>query len=878
MDDSQRHTEESTPPSGPRDGPKTAQQATAPLADFGVGDVAIAGGKGAALGELVRQGFPVPPGFIITTGAYSSFLAETNVGAALSGFLSVGPDEAPDGGAPDSGDGTGGAALRALFAATEMPGRLRQEILDAYERLGGGAVAVRSSATAEDLPGAAFAGQQDTYLNVLGGDGVVQAVANCWASLWTDRAMAYRRRQGIDPHEVAIAVVVQKMVPAAMAGVLFTANPVTGERREMVVDANPGLGEAVVSGRVTPEHYLLDGSGKGLSFTPGGREVVISAAEGGGTRESSGKQSTKPGLAAEELAELAMLGNKAQQHFGRPQDIEWAAAGGTLYVLQSRPMTALPPQPPVLNAVQRRVAPFFIEMFQERPYPLDVSGWMKRGILAMLHGMAGSVGVIFPAVEELLPEEDGVVVQLIPPVPRPTIRTLAAPVSLLRRSRRFKAADWTRDPRFSLFIDNIERLNGKDLGPLRWSAVVAFAGECFAAMQGITDLRVSYLPGIPVPVLKMRSMLLFLGKTKLAPALVAGAETRTSQANRALERLASIAADDPGLSRALRDSGPRELLELVENEPEHRAFREAFTAFQLEYGHRETTSVVLSSSPTWSDAPEVVLGLVKALSGERPQTVDQGGIALAELKRHPALRFEPLRRRVLAAVESAQAGMAFREDSHFYATKAIPPIRRAYRELGRRLAMAGVIDESDEIYHLRFEELESITDSDDGALPASLRDRLRPLVLARAAKRRELEGIPLLDLALLFGGSRPSRQSRRGRQVEGVLLSGTAASRGQATGPVRVIRGPAEFGQLRSGEVLVCPYTNPAWTPLFQRAAAVVVDAGGLGSHAAIVAREYGIPAVMGTGSGTSALADGQQVLVDGTRGVVLPAASAERP
>jgi pyruvate,water dikinase len=210
--------------------------------------------------------------------------------------------------------------------------------------------------------------------------------------------------------------------------------------------------------------------------------------------------------------------------------------------------------------------------------------------------------------------------------------------------------------------------------------------------------------------------------------------------------------------------------------------------------------------------------------------------------------------------------MAFREDSHFYATKAIPPLRRAYRELGRRLVLAGVLDEPDGIYHLRFEELESIADDDGGALPASLRDRFRPLVLARAAKRRGLEGIPLLDPALLFG-----RGHRGRRQAEGVLVSGTGASRGQATGPVRVIRAPDEFGRLRGGEVLVCPYTNPAWTPLFQRAAAVVVDAGGLGSHAAIVAREYGIPAVMGTGSGTSTLVDGQRVLVDGTRGVVLP-------
>lgn len=866
MGDSQQHARESTPPPGPQEAPRLTGQATAPLADFGMGDVAAAGGKGASLGELVRQRFPVPPGFVVTTGAYLSFLAETGVGAGLGGLLSSASEEAPDAGASDDGDGTGGAALRALFAATELPDRLRQEILDAYARLGGGAVAVRSSATAEDLPGAAFAGQQDTYLNVLGGNDVVQAVVDCWASLWTDRAMAYRRRQGIDSREVAIAVVVQQMVPAAMAGVLFTANPVTGERGEMVVDANPGLGEAVVSGRVTPEHYVLDRAGKVLSFTPGGREVVISAAEDGGTLENAGAREVEPGLAAEALAELAALGNRAQQHFGRPQDIEWAAAGGTLYLLQSRPMTALPPQPPVLNAVQRRVGPFLLEMFQERPYPLDVSGWMSRGIIAMLHAMAGSVGVVFPAVKELLPEEDGVVVQFIPPVPHPTFRTLGAPASLLRRASRFKPSAWTRDPRFPLFLDSIERLNVKDLGPLRWRAVVEFAGECFAAMQRITDLRVSYLPGILVPVLKMRVMLLLLGKIKLAPALIAGAETRTSQANRALERLASIAADDPGLSRALRESRPHEILELLENDPGHRAFRDAFEAFHLEYGNRETTSVVLSSSPTWSDAPEVVLGLVKAMSEERPQPVDQAGNALAELKRHPALRFGPLRRSVLAAVESAQAGMAFREDSHFYATKAIPPLRRAYRELGRRLVIAGVLDEPDGIYHLRFEELESIADDDGGALPASVRDRFRPVVLARAAKRRGLEGIPLLDPGLLFG------RGHRGRQMEGVLVSGTGASRGQATGPVRVIRTPDEFGRLRGGEVLVCPYTNPAWTPLFQRAAAVVVDAGGLGSHAAIVAREYGIPAVMGTGSGTSTLVDGQRVLVDGTRGMVLPA------
>jgi hypothetical protein len=410
-------------------------------------------------------------------------------------------------------------------------------------------VAVRSSATAEDLPGAAFAGQQDTFLNVVGEEAVGQAVSDCWASLWTDRAIAYRRRQGIDPREVAIAVVVQKMVPADVAGVMFTANPVTGERGEIVVDASPGLGEAVVSGRVTPEHYVLDRTGRIRSFRPGGGEVVISPDAGGGTREQPGSRSPVPSLTADHLRELADLGRRAQEHFGRPQDIEWALAGGRIDVLQSRPMTALPPQPLRLNAVQRRVGPFFVEMFQERPYPLDVSGWMEQGILAMLHRMAGSVGVRFPRVEELLPEEDGVVVQLVPPVPRLTLGALAAPLTLARRARKFNMAGWKNDSRFITFLQQVDRLNARDPEPLRWSDVVGVARESFTTMRGITELRSCYMPGIFLPMLRLRLMLVLLGRMRLASALIAGAETMTSQANRSL---GAAGGDGPCGSRAGR--------------------------------------------------------------------------------------------------------------------------------------------------------------------------------------------------------------------------------------------------------------------------------------------------------------------------------------
>ena len=823
------------------------EKAVGNLAEFGVRDGSLAGGKGANLGELVRAGFPVPPGFVVTTAAYRAVLGQSGLGESLAALVKA---DAP------------GSEIRQLFSATGIQGRLREDIAAAYAALGSGPVAVRSSATAEDLPGAAFAGQQDTYLNVVGESALLQAVADCWASLWTDRAISYRRRQGIDPELVSMAVVVQEMVQPDTAGVMFSANPVTGERHDVVIDAGQGLGEAVVSGEVTPDRYVLDPAGRLRSFTPGGNPPA--AGMGGldsADATANGRSQSRPGLSQEQLAELVGLAVRAQDHFGRPQDVEWATAGGRTYLVQARPITALPPQPMPLNRFQRLVGPFFLEMFQVRPYPLDVSGWMQRGILAMLHGMAGSVGIAFPPLQKLLPEEDGVVVRLVPPVPKPTFRTLAAPYSLVRRARRYNPARWTEDARFSAFLAGVDRLNRQDPASLPWRAVVALAEEAFATMRGITELRISYLPGVLLSLLKLRLMLLLLGKGKLAPALIAGAQTRTSQANKALEQLAARVRSNPDLAGIFTRLSPGELLASVTQRKEFAGFLAAFKEFLAEYGHRETVSVVLSSPPTWSDAPEVVLGLVKSMTGERPPATDQTGAALAGLMRNPAMRFPMLRRRILAAVESAKAGMAFREDSHFYATMVLPPLRRSLLDLGRRLTQAGVLGEPGEVYHLRFEELRAMDDGD--ALPAADRERYRRTVQARAAKRKELEGMPLLESASLFS-------SRKG--AKGALVSGTPASRGQAKGTVRIIRGPDEFGLLRSGEILVCPYTNPSWTPLFQRAAAVVVDLGGLGSHAAIVAREYGIPAVMGTGSGTRTLLDGQTVVVDGTAGLVFPA------
>ncbi|WP_246083031.1 PEP/pyruvate-binding domain-containing protein [Nonomuraea diastatica] len=784
-----------------------AVKLVAPLDAFGHDDLAVAGGKGANLGELVRKGLPVPGGFVVTTHAY--------------GQVAQGHD------------------TREHFERAELPAGLRQAIADAYAGLGGGPVAVRSSATAEDLPGAAFAGQQDTYLNVVGEEALFDAVRRCWGSLWTERAIAYRAKLAIDSSGVRIAVVVQSMVEADTAGVMFTANPVTGDRAQLVIDASSGLGEAVVSGLVTPDHYVIGASGH-TDFTPGRREVVIRGASGGGVARETGAAATAERLPDAVIEELARLGRDVAAHFGRPQDIEWAYAGGRVHLLQARPMTALPP-PPVgkLNPIQRRLATVLLEYLPERPYPIDVTTWLPYGPAGLMAKVTSSFG-IHGAFENFLREEDGVVYQLVPPKPHPTPRMLATPFRFLAKARRYDPARWTEDPRYRHYLGRARELASRDLGSLPWERLVRVPREALDIVQPVADLRMDYLPGSGLALLRLLVTVRLLGRREWFGDLLFGARTRTTDANEALERLAEVAERTGAL-----DAGPLPA-----------AFEAELGAFLAEYGHRETSSPILVTPPTWADAPEAVLGLVKALAGTPPEK-KEGDEALDRLLRHPRLRPERRRARVRRWVAAARAGVAFREDSHFSFTLPQPVLRRSLLEIGRRLVDVWVLDRPEDVFHLRLEELEAI--GDVTALPTDDKERLREKVRSRAAKREELSGVRLIDPAVVF----PSRATGD------ALLTGSPASGGVATGPVKLIRQPADFGKLNGGDVLVCPYTNPSWTPLFQQAAAVVVDTGGAASHAAIVAREYGIPAVMGTGTGTSVLQDGEIVTVDGGAGTV---------
>lgn len=795
------------------------------LASLDAGDVALAGGKGANLGALIRAGVRVPPGFVITTEAYRH------------------------------------AAGSATTPPSEVPPDLAAEIAVAYDDLGGGPVAVRSSATTEDLAGAAFAGQYDTVLNVLGHQPLLAAVGRCWASLWSPHAVHYRAQVGLDTPEVAMAVVVQRMVQASAAGVMFTADPVTGARDRVVVDAATGLGEGLVSGRVTGDHVVLDtSSGAVLEFTPGRHELVIRARRGGGIEEEPGTGGQV--LSAAQLAELVEVGRATERVFGQPQDVEWAWQGDELFIVQARPMTALPDEP-VAPSPLRRGQRLFLrilgDMLPSRPYPMDGTLWVPE-IYAGVRDFMSGAGICWHGTGSMFVERDGVAVGLDLPEP------MITPLSPIRfalsavRGQPYTRNAFLADPEVRRVLDDVELLRRLDLASLPYAALDAPLRRAVAVGRIVLARRRPFVARSGLRVLRLAAVLGLLGRIQLLIGLLSGADTKTTEANRELERLADRVRASAVLTEAFRDTDPEQLPKVLARSAAGRDFLTDHAGVLAVHGHREG-ALLLVSQPCWVDEPAATLGAVQALA-RTPAGRTGSGITQAEreLFSHPLLRRGPLEGPVRRWLAAARTLTQFREDTHYYATLGMPLVRQILLAYGRQLAEVGVLNQPEEVFHLRADELELAWPPD----PATVA-RLRGLVERRAAVRAALAGDPWLPAARADS-----------RADESALLVGTGAAAGRVTGAVRVILTPRQFGHLRAGEVLVAPYTNPSWTPLFALAAAVVVDTGSVGSHAAIVAREYGIPAVLGTRTATATLVDGQRVTVDGTRGLVLEA-DAER-
>ncbi|WP_427132811.1 PEP/pyruvate-binding domain-containing protein [Pseudarthrobacter sp. S9] len=879
--------------------------------EVGRGNVGVAGGKGANLGELVRAGLPVPPGFVLSTAAYEDFVHANDLEAAILELATV-----PSTAAPQVYDAAA-QRIHALFAGGVMPAAIAAELRTAYGQLGnngGASVAVRSSATAEDLDSASFAGQQDTYLNVRGVEGLGAAVTACWASLWTSRAMAYRAREGLAPATVRLAVVVQRMVQSDASGVMFTANPANGRRDQILIGAAWGLGESVVGGSVTTDDIVVDAeTGRVHSRRTADKQVMTVYADNG-TREQPvpAPQRTQPVLDEGEAATLAGYGMRIVAHFGAPQDIEWALAGGEFFIVQARPITALPE--PAADTPTRWPVPypkglyFRASIVEQLPDPLSplfadlIDGSVSRSLKALL---AEAVG------RNVIREGD---------VGLPTIngyayyyyrtsgmwrmmgKSLTAVRALVRGEAHMGVTGWREfsHPRYERIVEAwsakpVADLSGQDLLE-GVSALLDAATVYYTAVQSI----------IPVAATSEISFRAYYDKLVRRagdpPALtfLLGYDSEPIRAEKSLYDLAVWARGVPGLAPVILSTPTAALARSQRTgsppagmDPElWQQWRPRFQRHLDRFGHAVYNLDFLSPVP--ADDPGPVLETVKFyLRGQGNDPHERQRLSAARREDQTARMMARLHQARRAGFSRllrwAQNAAPIREDALADIGLAWPLMRRMLLELGRRLVGSGIIADPSDVFWLRLQELRSATEfglADPG--PQAGATAAVPGVVRIAGAGRPVRADVVEQRKMLWRGQRKatapqllpeSRWMRRlfagvmpagSQEQRGDTITGVGASSGQVSAPARVLSGPEDFALMQPGDVLVARMTTPAWTSLFAMASAVVTDVGGPLSHSSIVAREYGIPAVLGTGVATQRLRSGQHIRVDGDAGTVV--------
>jgi rifampicin phosphotransferase len=825
-------------------------------------DLSTAGGKGASLARLAAAGLPVPSGFHVTTAAYRRFVDAHNLAPRIRVALEGDAEEAS-------------RRIWRLFAAGDLPGDVTAAIRRAYRAMGGERpVAVRSSATAEDLPDRSFAGQQDTFLNVRGEAPLLVAVRRCWASLWTARAIEYRARAGAEPEAAAMSVVVQELVPAEAAGVLFTADPVTGDPSRMLVDAAWGMGESIAGGDVNPDTLVLDAATGEVLETRIGEKAAMTVPADRGTRRLPVPRDRRaaPVLDAAQAAALADLGRRVAALDGRPMDIEWARRDGTLSLLQARPITAAGgpiPDPAEWNdslsgdflwssanlgeAIPDVMTPCtwsLVRIFMShamataslptaRGYGI-VGGrfYMNLSVAAAISGAIGIgrarfASLIEPAFGRLPPG------LAIPPVRLPRLRLLwdlvRAAVGVLFRVR-----------------SNLPRLEGFVAGsPARCAALRAeiAATDDPARLGELWRARV-------LPLLATASDMLEAA-TRGDPLAVLGGQRRLAR----LVGEEDATALTSGAGGSLASLGPViGLAELARGEIDR-------DTYARRWGHRgphefEVSEPRPAERPDWPD---------RELAGLAAASADP----LALLKRQEeasAAAWERLVRDHPDAARSARrrldrwtAAARRRESARSEVVRVFWVLRAFVLRAGELTGHGG------DLFFLEIDEALAVLRGDAAPLarvpgrrgayeryralptyPTLIRGRFDPVRWAADPDRR----VDLFD-------------ETRDLAPVSETVSGYAGASGVVEGTVRRIERVEDADALRAGEVLVTTVTNVGWTPIFPRAAAVVTDIGAPLSHAAIVARELGIPAVVGCGNATMRLHTGDRVRVDGARGVV---------
>ncbi len=863
-----------------------------PFSQISAADLLRVGGKGANLGELSRAGLPVPEGLCITTAAWRCFVATVDGYAALLEALERPEDTAALRQA--------GAALRARLLQTPLPDALTAAIADAWTALGAEhAYAVRSSATAEDLPDASFAGQQDTFLNVRGLDALLAQTRACFASLFTDRAILYRNRNRIPHRDVAISVVVQRMVIPDSAGILFTADPLTGHRHITVIDASFGLGEALVSGLVSADLYRLDRrSGALVEAKIGDKAMAIRALPDGGTVQVplSPEQRTARVLSDAELHELVALGEAVQDHQGCPQDIEWAFADGALFLLQARPITSLYPLPAPAPSDDALHLYFSFGHFQVMPAAMPVMSRSLWRVLFPFGRLAGSVapnpwfpeagGRLYVDISPLLRRRrirHLVVAKLLPGVDVLAAQALAAVAARPEFQRGPKVATGTLlrwgAPMMRRMLSWLLIRRPEDA--TRWaddwleSMLSEITAQQAAAAPGAPRLRIlrARLAGIMPPLLLIPPVAgagMLAGRllerlASPAPASLAALKRGlpgnvTTEMDLGVGDLADVARQCPAVAAALQ-GGERDVGALTALEG-GAAFAGALAEFLARYGMRAPAEIDLQR-PRWRDDPTSILQMVASnLSASpgahRAHHRQLQADAVAAIDRIAAGAPWPLRALVRRLARQHHYLLAIREHPKFFLVRLLDLLRGAILEAGALLVAAGRLRTSDDVWHLPL-----------GALIDALEDPAQPLQARvdeqRLAHERDQRRRP--PRVLTSDGESPHVTHSRADLPAGAL-AGTPVSSGVIEGIARVVLDPAT-DPLHPGEILVVPFTDPGWTPLLLNAAGLVMEVGGVMTHGSVIAREYGIPAVVCVPDATTAIRTGDRLRVDGDRGIV---------
>lgn len=859
-------------------------------------DLPAVGGKGANLRELMRiDGVRVPAGFCVTTDAFTKvFSASAQIEELIDRLTLTSPDDRHL--ILDIS-----TEIRRMMEHATIDGDVESEITAAVDRVGArAAYAVRSSATAEDTPTASFAGQHDSYLGVVGTHDVLDHVRRCWASLFTERAVTYRARQGIDHRQVCMAVIVQHLVDAQVAGVLFTADPVTSNRKISCVEATFGLGEALVSGVVNADTYTVDDTGH-IRSSVATKHVATKVEAGGGTKQVAIEQDRReaPTLTDDQVRSLVSSGRRIESHFACPQDIEWCLVDDEFWIVQSRPITTLFPIPSVTDGANHvYVSVGHQQMMTDPMKPLGLSFWQKTtpapmaeagsrlfvdvtARLASPEARTGLIGLLGKS-DPLIGDALRTIVDRGDFVGPPTEASGAAAPPWASATAMLDPDPTIVDDLVAQWQTSITRLR-RDIASKSGTELFEFIAQDIIELRGLLfdqrSLQV-IMTAIDATWWLDDHLTEWLGDRHAAGTLTLSVPNNvTSEMGLALLDVADAIRPHRAVveyleRRSLHDDHLHDdrlhdvhLLDELGSLPGGSDARTAIERFLHEYGMRCIGEIDITR-PRWAERPgalvPVILGHVHNTEpGEAERRFEQGRREAAAKEDEILAELRPLPDGTARAIETEQmiarvrTFIGYREYPKYAWICRYLEYKFALLREAEQLLRAGVVDDVDDIYYLAFDELHD-----------AVRDRKidRALIADRKASF-EFHGTLSPPRVLTSDGEMLTGRYHRDDLPAGAL-AGLAVSAGVVEGRARVIHDMAH-ADVEPGDILVTAHTDPSWSPLFVAISGLITEVGGAMTHGAVVAREYGLPAVVGVDSATQLIADGQRIRLDGTDGYV---------